>query len=160
MPNNPQQRGAMVHRFTLFGMFLVAMAAVLVVRLWFLQVVQGEHYRVLAEGNRVREVALGAQRGYILDRNGAQMVSNRQALCIYVKPTEYQALEDKEGEVARLAEMLGMSSEEIMAKLEGGEVQPHKPVLIKKDVDRETLDLLIHKAVCQRRGDNKIAAEN
>jgi cell division protein FtsI/penicillin-binding protein 2 len=44
MPINPQQKGAMVHRFTLFVMFLGIMMALLVVRLWFLQVVQGDRY--------------------------------------------------------------------------------------------------------------------
>lgn len=138
MAVNPQQKGAMVHRFTLFVMFLGAIMAVLVVRLWFLQVVQGDHYKVMAEGNRVREVALEAQRGNIWDRNGVQMVSNRQALCILVRPTEFQKLEDKEEEVALLANMLGITAEEILNKVEGSEVQPHKAVLIAKDVDPET----------------------
>ncbi|MBN2028421.1 MAG: penicillin-binding protein 2 [Actinobacteria bacterium] len=135
MAINPQQKGAMVHRFTLFVMFLGALMAVLVVRLWFLQVVQGDHYSVLAEGNRIREVSLEANRGNILDRNGEEMVINRQALSIFVIPTEFDKLEDPEGEVAHLAEMLEMDPEEIMGMVQGEEVQQHKPVLIKKDVD-------------------------
>jgi len=137
MAINPQQKGAMVHRFTLFVMFLGALVAVLVVRLWFLQVVQGDHYSVLAEGNRTREVSLEANRGNILDRNGDEMVINRQALSIFVIPTEFEKLEDKEGEVARLAEMLEMDPAEILGMVQGEEVQPHKPVLIKKDVNPE-----------------------
>ena len=135
MPVKPQQKGAMVHRYTLFVMFVGVMVAVLVVRLWFLQVVQGDRYRAMAEGNRIREVALEASRGKILDRNGQMLVGNRWALSIYVLPTEFEKLEDKEGEAARLAEMLGMSAEEVLEKVQGEEVQPHKPVLIKKDVD-------------------------
>ncbi len=134
MPINPQQKGAMVHRFTLFVMFLGALLAILVVRLWFLQVVQGDHYGVMAEGNRIREVSLEANRGNILDRNNDEMVINRQALSIFVVPTEFEKLEDKEGEVARLAEMLDMDPGEILSMIQGEEVQPHKPVLIKKDV--------------------------
>jgi len=138
MPINPQQKGAMLHRFTLFVMFLVILIGLLVVRLWFLQVVQGDHYKAMAEGNRVREVALQAQRGNILDCNYKDMVINRQALCIFVQPTEFAKLEDKEGQVEKLASMLGMEPLEIMKKVEGTDVQPHKPVLIKKDVDPET----------------------
>ncbi len=147
MPVNPQQQGAMVHRFTLFVMFLAALFAVLVVRLWFLQVVQGDHYKVMAEGNRIREVPLEANRGNILDRNGKEMVINRQALSIFVLPTEFEKLEDKEGEVARLAEMLDMRPEDILKKLEGNEVQPHKPVLIKKDVDPEVYFFIAERQV-------------
>jgi penicillin-binding protein 2 len=137
MAVNPQQKGAMVHRFTLFVMFLCALLAVIVVRLWFLQVVQGSHYSVLAEGNRIREVSLEANRGNILDRNNVEMVINRQALSVFVLPTEFDKLEDKEGEVAHLAEMLDMDPEKIMGMVHGDDVQPHKPVLIKKDVDPE-----------------------
>ena len=135
MPVNPQQKGAMVHRYTLFVMFVGAMVAVLVVRLWFLQVVQGDRYRVLAEGNRIREVPLEASRGKILDRNHQELVTNRWALSIFIYPTEFEKLEDKEGAAARLGEMLGMSAGEIMDKVQGEDVQPHKPVLVKKDVD-------------------------
>ncbi|OFW58926.1 MAG: penicillin-binding protein 2 [Candidatus Solincola sediminis] len=138
MAFNPQQKSAMLHRFTLFVMFLVVLISVLVIRLWFLQVVQGDHYKAMAEGNRIREVSLEAQRGNILDRNDKDMVINRQALSIFVQPTEFQKLENKEEEVQRLASMLDMEPLEIMQKLQGDEVQPHKPVLIKKDVDPET----------------------
>lgn len=137
MPVNPQQKGAMVHRYTLFVMFIAVMVAVLVVRLWFLQVVQGDRYRSMAEGNRVREVPLEASRGKILDRNYRMLVGNRWALSIFVLPTEFEKLEDKEAEAARLGAMLGIGGEEIMKKLQGEDVQPHKPVLIKKDVDPE-----------------------
>ncbi len=147
MPANPQQQGAMVHRFTLFVMFLGALVAVLVVRLWFLQVVQGDHYKVMAEGNRIREVPLEANRGNILDRNNREMVINRQALSIFVLPTEFEKLEDKEGEVARLAALLDMEPEEILGKLQGNEVQPHKPVLIKKDVDPEVYFFIAERQV-------------
>jgi penicillin-binding protein 2 len=137
MAINPQQKGAMVHRFTIFVMFMGALMAILLVRLWFLQVVQGDHYSAMAEGNRIREVSLEASRGKILDRNknvDEPLVSNRQALSVFVLPTEFEKLEDKEGETARLAEMLDMDAQEIMEKVQGEEVQPHEPVLIKKDV--------------------------
>lgn len=135
MPVNPQQKGAMVHRFTLFVMFVGVLLAVLVVRLWFLQVVQGDRYQAMAEGNRIREVPLEAQRGDILDRDYNKMVKSRNALCIFVLPTEFEKLENKDEEVANLAQMLDMEPEDIRSKVEGEEVQPHKSVLIKKDVD-------------------------
>lgn len=138
MPVNPQQKGAQLHRFTLFLMVTIILIGVLVVRLWFLQVVQGNNYEAMAEGNRIREVPLQAQRGSILDRNDKEMVINRQALCIFVDPTEFAKLDDKEGEVQKLASMLGMQPLDIMKEVQGPEVQPHQPVLIKKDVDPQT----------------------
>lgn len=49
---------------------------VLVGRLGELQVIKGEYYRNLAEGNRVRRVPIVAARGKILDKNGVVLVDN------------------------------------------------------------------------------------
>ncbi|MEY9210801.1 hypothetical protein [Thermobifida halotolerans] len=52
---------------------VVCLLAVLVGRLWYLQVPMGEHYRTLAEGNRVQAVAAPATRGQTLDvRTGGE----------------------------------------------------------------------------------------
>jgi penicillin-binding protein 2 len=128
----------MVHRFTLFILFFAVLIGIVVIRLWFLQVAQGKKYEAMAYGNRIRKVSIEAQRGYILDRNGVKMVVNRLALSIFVVPTDFEELEDKEAKVAELASLLDLDPEEIMKKLEGEQVQPHKPVLIKKDVDPGT----------------------
>ncbi len=127
----------MVHRFTIFVFFFALLIGILVVRLWLLQIVQGQKYEALASGNRIREVAIEAQRGYILDRNGTKMVVNRLALSIFIVPDDYRKLEDREQKVAELALMLDMESEEITSKLEGDQVPQHEPVLIKKDIAPE-----------------------
>lgn len=57
------------------GLLLLGML-VLIGRLGELQVIKGEYYRNLAEGNRVRRVPIVAARGKILDRNGIVLVDN------------------------------------------------------------------------------------
>jgi penicillin-binding protein 2 len=54
------------------GVLFVAIAGAF----WFVQVVQGDYYRDLAENNRLRRLAVKAPRGQILDRNGRVMVEN------------------------------------------------------------------------------------
>lgn len=49
---------------------------ILVGRLGELQVIKGEYYRNMAEGNRVRRVPIVAERGKILDRNSVVLVDN------------------------------------------------------------------------------------
>jgi len=137
MPVNPQQKGGMIHRFTVFLLVLALLMGTLVVRLWLLQVVQGARYEEMASGNRIREIPVEAQRGYILDRNGNKMVINRLALSITATPDEYKKLEDREERVAELAELLHMDPEAIESKLEQ-DLPQHEPVLIKKDVDQNT----------------------
>ncbi len=145
MAVNQQQRGGMVHRFTIFVFFFAVLVGALVIRLYFLQVVQGERYEALASGNRIREVALEAQRGYVLDRNGVKMVVNRLALSIAVVPDDYKKVEDREEKVAELAAILDMEPESITGKLRAGDVPQHEPVLIKKDIDPEVWFYLIER---------------
>ena len=58
----------------------IAIFSVLVLRLWYLQVLSGDEYRELANDNRVREVRVQAPRGDILDRDGKVLVANRTEL--------------------------------------------------------------------------------
>jgi len=55
---------------------LVLGALILVARLIELQVIKGEYFRDLAEGNRIRKVPIEAPRGLILARGGEVMVDN------------------------------------------------------------------------------------
>ena len=58
---------------------IIFLTLVLIGRLVILQVVRYEYYADLSQGNRVRVEPLPAQRGLILDRNGAVLAENRPA---------------------------------------------------------------------------------
>jgi penicillin-binding protein 2 len=51
--------------------------AILGVRLYYLQVVKGEHYAERAENQRIRHIPIPAPRGVIFDRNGKILVDSR-----------------------------------------------------------------------------------
>lgn len=69
-------------RFALLGGIVLAVLAVLAVRLWSMQVLHGASYAEQADQNRVREVTTVAPRGRILDRNGRSLVTNRPTLAV------------------------------------------------------------------------------
>src|SRR3989338_2731813 len=50
---------------------------VLVARLFELQVIKGDYYRGLSDGNRVRKITIGAPRGRIMARGGEVLVGNK-----------------------------------------------------------------------------------
>ena len=56
-------------RVAAFGIIAFGVFAVLFLRLWFLQVLQGDQYTVQANDNRARVVRIAAPRGTIVDRN-------------------------------------------------------------------------------------------
>jgi penicillin-binding protein 2 len=58
---------------------VVALTALLIGRLFVLQVMRYDYYAELSQGNRVRVEPLPAQRGLILDRNGTVLAENTPA---------------------------------------------------------------------------------
>ena len=101
--------------------------AVLAARLWYLQVMRGEHYAVLAESNRIRQVPLTAPRGLIYDRDGRLVVGNRLSFTVSLVPDQPPA--QREAALQLLAELLGVPRPALEAAWEQG-YQPgsHAPV--------------------------------
>lgn len=110
---------------------IVAVLVVLASRLWYLQIMRGDAYEALSQGNRVRVIPVPAPRGKILDRNGVPLVTSRMAFSVSIVP---QDVPDMEATVARLAPILGMPPERIREKLAAPR-RPFEPIRLKTDVD-------------------------
>ena len=63
-------------RALIFSTILCAAFFVLIFRLFSLTIIHGHEYRVLADGNRTKEIILHAPRGILLDRTGTPLVRN------------------------------------------------------------------------------------
>ncbi len=83
-------------RLTLLRIAIVLLAGVLLARLWQIQMVTGEKYRLLADRNRLRDVDVPAPRGVIYDRNGEILARNRPSFTVVIVPGDIP--EDEEGE--------------------------------------------------------------
>lgn len=55
---------------------LLIVAALLIFKLFYLQIIKGDDYRVLSDSNRIRTQVIRAPRGVIFDRNGIPLVQN------------------------------------------------------------------------------------
>ena len=85
MSSSPQDDFKDLYDRITWGVFaIVALVGMLVLRVWYLQVVDGETYRALAETNRVRTVNVLPQRGLIFDRRGRLLVNNMPGFTAYV----------------------------------------------------------------------------
>ena len=67
---------------------LVIVGAVLLGRLLWLQVAQGQQYRQVAEGNRIRLEVIPAQRGLIFDSHGLPVAVNTPNLALVLVPAD------------------------------------------------------------------------
>ena len=75
-------------RLFVLGALMLSLVLTLIGRLFYLQVMTGEEYKVAAVNNTVREVVEPAVRGLILDQVGRPLVSNRTSLVITVDKIE------------------------------------------------------------------------
>jgi penicillin-binding protein 2 len=119
-------------RLQIFSVVVASLVGVLLVRLWQIQVLQGATYFRLSEENRIREYTLAAPRGVVYDRRGRILVTNRPAFTVAVLPLE---LRDPPAVTARLAALLGVSADQIDARLRAARSRPFEPVRVARDVD-------------------------
>jgi penicillin-binding protein 2 len=110
--------------------------AALVTRLWFLQVLAVDDYRVRAEGNRARLIPIMAPRGQILDRNGEPLVGNRPSIQIMVDPRK---VEDEEVLLSRLADLLGTTPGVLGERLNDPAYLPYQPIPVFQDPPGEAV---------------------
>ena len=86
---------------------LVAIAAfgLLAARFFYVQVAQHEHYRTLAEANRISIVPIVPNRGIIIDRNGVVLAHNYSAYTLEVTPSKVDDLDATIESLAALVEI-------------------------------------------------------
>ena len=96
-----------------FGGVIAAAFAVLVARLWTMQLVSSDEYTEEAESNRTRTVTTAAPRGRILDRNGREIVTNRSSLTVVAESD----VSDDEIEMQILANLIGMPKQAVYRKI-------------------------------------------
>jgi len=85
--------------------FVALLAATLLAREFYLQVVQHEHYIQRAESNRISLVPTAPNRGLILDRNDQILAENYSAYTLEVTRVQTHDLEATLAEVGKLIEI-------------------------------------------------------
>jgi penicillin-binding protein 2 len=141
----PDERTEVPYRFTpklalrvgVLGLIALAVFAVLLFRLWALQVLAGTRYLAEAQNNQIRTVRIEAPRGTIVDRNGYPLVVNAPGTTVRIWPQDLPKTWARQlGELRRLADVLSMRPQEIVALLRGRAGDPLTPVTIKSGVHR------------------------
>lgn len=110
---------------------------ILILRLWHLQVLEGDRYYELSTQNRLRIRPVEAPRGFILDRNGEILVENRAAFDVLVTPED---IPDVEGAASIIGEILEMDPEEVKQRIrEAAKSSPYQPFILRKAIEEGTM---------------------
>jgi len=122
-------------RLTRLTCFVLIVFGVLLVRLWFLQIVNGAKYRTQSESNRIDLRDVLPFRGLIFDRKGQLLVDNRPSFILGVIPEDIRELDGLMGDLRRLVEIDSMSAKKRIE--EALKCNPFNPVYIKKGLTRD-----------------------
>jgi penicillin-binding protein 2 len=131
-----------------FGLVL-ALFAIILFRLWFLQILSGQQFVAQANDNRLRSVKIVAPRGTITDRNGEVIVANRPGLAVGIRLMDVPAGQ-LDAEVIELSRVLGRDPQKMREDIVE-HLQPSWPVGVPRSWKSVTegkvvsLDLLVVK---------------
>lgn len=111
--------------------------AVIVIRLWFLQIVRGEYFRTRSEENRLRTVYLPATRGVIYDRNGEVLARSRPSFNVELIVEDAP---DPIASVGHLAEILKLDAAQLLDRSrQQSRRRRFEPRILLRDVSREVV---------------------
>jgi len=127
-------------RADIIGNIVVLSFAVILARLWYLQIYQGKIlYRYSLE-NRLRREIIKAPRGMVFSRNNELLIHNVPSFDVTIIP---QYLKLKPQVLSKLAGILDMTSDQIDAILKKNSSQArYRPVTIKKNISRKEVAVI------------------
>ncbi len=127
--------------------FMAAVFVVLAFRVFYLDVIKGEHYAELSRGNRIRSLVIKAPRGKILDKFGNALVSNIPSTDVIIIPSDLPEEYEKRKLLAQtLSGVLHMEEGDIETAIESQNRKLLDPVLLKENISQDEALILAEKA--------------
>lgn len=141
MAGNKQQAQNQAKVFSRRAMILGGMQAGLVgsliARLYYLQVIESEKYRLLADENRINLRLLPPSRGLILDRFGVPLAANFPNYRAILVAEQTKDLEQTLGDFARLVPLTERERAKVMRELKRN--RAFTPIPVKEDLSWEQM---------------------
>ncbi len=106
-------------------------------RLFWLQIIKGNEYNLIAKGNRIRQQIIPAERGIIYDRFGTPLVTNIASYNLYFIPADLP--DDRNYLIKQLAKILEKNPTEINNTLNSIDYNSYQPILITNNLRHEQI---------------------
>jgi penicillin-binding protein 2 len=112
---NPDEVKEYLPRYRLFYFAIAFTFCIFVLRLWFLQVIEGSELREFSEKNRIKQIKISAPRGLMLDRDGKILVENYPGFEAIVSP---QYVENLEALANAVGPIIGIEAPKLIQKVQ------------------------------------------
>ncbi len=95
--------------------FVFVSALIFIVRLWYLQIIQGEQLKLFSDKNRIKTQVVRATRGRIYDRQGKVLADNKLDLQLFINP-ETLSKDNKALLFSRISKIIEIPSKKLEKK--------------------------------------------
>lgn len=124
------------------GFIMLLIIGALLGKTAWLQIVKGDYYYSMAEGNRLRVQRIEPKRGVIYDRNLRSLVRNKANFMLYIVPADLPDNEDELNPIIyRISEIVNnLSSEEIkktIAQVPKYSLESYRPLFLVDNLEYE-----------------------
>jgi penicillin-binding protein 2 len=134
-------------RMAFLGVVVIGLFAALFARIWFLQVLATEEFRVQADTNQVRLVTTSPIRGRILDRNGVILADNEYVGVLTVDPNEFADDEQRDFVLSEIERLTGESRDDLLVRLEDAGADPFAARVVVAGLDEQMLEIVTERAL-------------
>ncbi len=111
---------------------------VLVARTAYLQIISGQHFRAVAEGNRLRILDVKATRGIIVDANKQVLVENVPSFSLAVVPVDLPKDQSARRQLAEeLSKISHQSADTLFQLLAVQSRYSYQPLVIQENIDQQ-----------------------
>ena len=139
-PMPPEEQDRVRRSFSAVAAIVLILFGSLILRLWFLQLVEGEDLQQKSEHNRIRLQDLPPWRGMILDRRGQVLVANRPSSDLMAVMEDVQDI----GLLAkRLHALLGLDARQAATQMEAARQSQQYWVRLRGDLSWDELALVL-----------------
>ncbi|MCL5795384.1 MAG: hypothetical protein M1338_03425, partial [Patescibacteria group bacterium] len=126
--------------FLFFYVLIFIFAFTLIFRLLNLQIVQGEKYQYIAEGNRIRSRSIEAPRGIIYDQNGQILAKNSSSFALELYPADLPKDKmEREKIYNQLKDNSQINIDQLTVKINEIGLYSLEPITLKENISRSIL---------------------
>lgn len=130
-------------RHRLLKLLLLFIFTALIARAAYLQILNGDYYYQLSEGNRTSVRPINAPRGKIYDSRGEVIVSNRLTYNLYLMQNEIPPASSVKNILAKLASLSSLSENRLLSNLSSSAQQSvAEPVLLARHLQKKDMVII------------------
>ncbi|MFH0891487.1 MAG: penicillin-binding protein 2 [Candidatus Falkowbacteria bacterium] len=133
-------------KITFLSLVLALFLSVILAKSAWLQVVKGEYYYWLSEGNRIRIERIEPRRGVIYDRYKNPLVRNKANFLLYFVPADMPETEELAGILKRIGAILENISErelaDRLAEVDSESLAAYQPLFVADNIEYEKAMML------------------